>query len=211
MLLFGFFIFPNACTKEYVQKDPVCFGRDIQPIITSNCTGSGCHNANDRAGERDYTTLDGILQDVQPGNYQRSSLYEVMIQLGGNVMPPKPADRLSVDQIRTVATWIEEGAGNDSCVASSCDTTGVMRYSLDIRPILQTNCVGSGCHGSSAPASGISYSTYSSTKPSAVNGSMLGSIQHKTAYSAMPKGGSKLSDCSIAKISKWIDSGAPNN
>ena len=133
--LFGvLFIF--ACKYEYVKEDPICFQRDVQPLIVSNCTQSGCHNAIDREKGRDYTTYDGIMRDVKAGNYQSSELYSVLVLPGGEeAMPPKPYSRLSDDQIRIIATWIEEGASNDTCSVSSCDTTGVMSYAARVKPM----------------------------------------------------------------------------
>lgn len=204
-------LFIFACKYEYVKEDPVCFERDVQPIIVSNCTQSGCHNAIDREKGRDYSTYDGILRDVKAGNYQRSKLYEVLVLSGGEeAMPPKPYNRLSTDQIRIIASWIEEGATNDTCSVSTCDTTGVMSYASRIKPILQNNC--NGCHGGTAQSgAGIILSDYNNVKTSVDNGTLLGSIEQLSGYSAMPKGGNKMSNCNIAVIRKWIAAGAPNN
>ncbi len=200
----------NACKREYIETDPVCFQRDVQPIITSNCTQSGCHNSTDREKGRDYSTYDGIMRDVEPGNYRQSELYKVLVTIGPEVMPKSPYNRLSKDQIRTIATWIEEGATNDSCAVSTCDTTGVMSYTTRVKPILQNNC--NGCHGGTAAAgAGIVLSAYTSVKISVDNGSLLGSIEHTGGFSAMPSGGGKLANCDIAVIKKWINAGAPNN
>jgi mono/diheme cytochrome c family protein len=208
-LIGALFIF--ACKYEYVNENPVCFERDVQPIIVSNCTLSGCHNAIDREKGRDYSTYDGILRDVKEGDYKSSKLYEVLVISGGDeAMPPKPYSRLSTDQIRIIASWIEEGATNDTCSASSCDTTGVMSYASRVKPILQNNCYG--CHsGTASSGGGIVLSDYNNLKTSVDNGTLLGSIEQLDGYSAMPKGGSKMSNCNIAIIRKWIAAGAPNN
>ncbi len=39
----------------------------------------------------------------------------------------------------------------------------------------------------------------------------MGSVDHLPGYPAMPKGGTKLSDCKLTQIRKWIAAGAPNN
>jgi mono/diheme cytochrome c family protein len=196
----------DACKNEYVQQDPVCFERDVFPIISSNCTQSGCHNAIDREKGRDYSTYEGVLRDVKKGNYRSSSLYQVMT----SSMPPKPYNSLSDDQLRIIATWIEEGATNDTCSMSTCDTSGVISYTSQVKPILDNWC--NSCHGGAAQAGGgISLSTYSAVKVTANNGKLVGSVVWSGSYSAMPKDGNKLSDCNIATLKKWVDAGAPNN
>lgn len=208
--LCGAFLFTNSCTKEQVATDPVCFESDVQPIITTNCTGSGCHNSVDRVKGRDYSSYQGIIRDVKAGDYHNSELYQVMVATFG-VMPPSPNDRVSTSDIRTIALWIEQGATNETCSTAACDTSGVMSYAADVKPLLQGSCALSGCHTGSAPASNISYATWAQTKTSALDGSLYGSIVQDGSYSYMPKGSSKFSNCNIAKIKKWIDAGAPNN
>lgn len=215
-IVFGFvavaLLLTYSCKYEYLQESTVCFSRDVQPIIVANCTQSGCHNAVDREKGRDYSTYEGILKDVKAGSYKKSDLYQVIASSFGDVMPPSPYNRLSDDQILTIATWIAEGAGNDTCsvINSTCDTSGVISYATKVRPILQNNC--DVCHAGTAQAGGgIVLSTYAGVKEVAQNTTLLGSIQFASGYSAMPKGGSKLSNCNIATIKKWVDAGAPNN
>jgi mono/diheme cytochrome c family protein len=200
-----------TCKNEYVQEDPVCFETEVMPIIIANCAGSGCHNAVDREEDRDYTTYEGIMRDVTPGDYRGSELYSVIARNFAGVMPPKPNNRLSDDQIRTIATWIAEGATNDSCTATvNCDTAGVVSYTAQVKPILNTWC--NSCHAGAAQlGGGISLSTHAGVKVTADNGSLVGSIQHAVGFSQMPKGAGKLSNCQIATIKKWVDNGALNN
>ena len=201
----------SSCKNEYVQQEPVCFERDVFPIIVSNCTQSGCHNAVDREKGRDYSTYEGILRDVRKGDYRASSIYRVITLSGGGVMPPKPYSILTDDQILLIATWIQEGATHDSCSMSTpCDTTGTISYTTQVKPVLQTWC--NGCHGGSAQAgAGIVLSSYTGVKTAVDNGSLMGSIKQSSGYSPMPKNGNQLSACNLATIQKWVDAGAPAN
>ena len=88
---------------------------------------------------------------------------------------------------------------------NACDTVS-MKYSVDIAPIIDNSCVS--CHSGSAPAGNIDLSTYSSVKVYADNGSLLGSMEHKNGYSPMPKNQNKLDDCTISKVSAWINQGS---
>ena len=204
----------TTCSKEYIQQSTVCFENDIKPIINNNCAGSGCHDAITKEKGRNYTTLEGILKDVKKGNYQQSKLYQVLIlpDFTEQAMPPKPSVRLADDQIELIARWIEEGATNTSCtVSTSCDTNRIMSYNSDIKPLINTNCAGSACHSATTQAGSISYATYASSLPTINNGKFMGSINHLSGFSAMPKSANKLSNCNIAKIQKWVNAGAPNN
>ena len=93
--------------------------------------------------------------------------------------------------------------------APCTDTTGTISYQAKVVPILQTNCYG--CHSGSAPSGGQAMGTYTADKAMAQTGKLLGVISHATGFSPMPKGGTKLSNCNIAIVRKWIEAGAPNN
>jgi len=91
---------------------------------------------------------------------------------------------------------------------AGCDTTNVT-YSGTITPILSNNC--NGCHNASFPFAGIITSNYTDLMVTVNNGRFWGSINHDSGYSPMPKNGSKLSNCNLLKIRKWLDDGALNN
>jgi len=91
---------------------------------------------------------------------------------------------------------------------NNCDTTSVS-YSLAVKPVLDRSCVS--CHQASNPSGGVLLETYDQVKVSAANGSLWGSINHESGYTAMPLGGGKLGSCSLAQIKSWIDNGSPDN
>ena len=91
---------------------------------------------------------------------------------------------------------------------SICDTS-IITYSGTINPILTGYCAG--CHsGANAPL-GIRVDSYTAVKALASNGKLLGTLTHSAGFIPMPKNGTKLSDCNIAKIRKWVTAGTPNN
>lgn len=91
-----------------------------------------------------------------------------------------------------------------------CDTTTPVTYTASVVPLLQQYCYS--CHGGTASSgAGILMGTYGTDKAMALNGSLYGSISHAGAYSPMPKGQSKMTDCQISKVKKWIDAGSLNN
>ncbi len=96
-------------------------------------------------------------------------------------------------------------------VSNGCDTTNVT-FNLSVKPILNSYCLS--CHSNSSAASyggNIKLENYTDVKLRADNGSLFGSVNYTGGFSQMPKGSSKLDDCKLTIIKKWIDDGAPNN
>jgi cytochrome c5 len=94
---------------------------------------------------------------------------------------------------------------------STCDTS-VVRFSVEIRSILQANCYI--CHAAAvanAAGGGYNYETYAGITPNVANGKLLRSIMQVPGSDFMPKNAAKLSDCDIAKFRTWIRNGYPNN
>ena len=118
--------------------------------------------------------------------------------------PPRQA--FTSSQLSYLNKWISQGASNNQC-SSGCDSS-VFTYSGAVAVIMSTYCVG--CHNPNSLGGGIDLSNYTGAKAAAL-GRMMGSINHTSGYSAMPKGGNKLSDCQILQIQKWIQAGTLNN
>jgi hypothetical protein len=91
--------------------------------------------------------------------------------------------------------------------AGGCDTTKAITYTADIKPILDASCgTSSPCHSSSSPTSGIDLSSYTATKNASAT--LIDAVTWGDGISNMPKGStSKINDCSIAKIKKWVNTG----
>ncbi len=90
----------------------------------------------------------------------------------------------------------------------NCDTTNVT-FGKNVLPIITSNCTR--CHSGAVPLGNISLENYNDVVASVNGGRFMGSIKHEQGYSAMPKGGGKLSDCDIKHIEIWVASGMPNN
>lgn len=206
---------PIDTTQQGTPCDPnaVYFDLQVLPILQSNCAFSGCHDAASAQDGVVLTSYNEVMRtaDVRPFNLGGSDLYEVITENDNDdVMPPAPRSRLSATQIALIAQWIQAGALNLTCDpnAGACNTA-MMRFGMDIRPILQNSCIG--CHSGSSPSGGINLGVYDGVRSVALNGRLLGAIRHSTGYAAMPQGGSRMSDCNIDKIAAWIADGALNN
>lgn len=95
---------------------------------------------------------------------------------------------------------------------SQCDTSNVT-YSGTVSAILTKNCAFSGCHTSNNKPNvgGYAFDSYQETILAVPNKKLINSIKHVSGTSPMPKGGAKLVDCDINKITAWINQGTLNN
>lgn len=189
------------------SADTVYFVNEIQPIINSSCAMSGCHDAVTRAEGVELTTYAKIIRYVTPFKTSGSKLYTESLKTDEDRMPPAPKPALTSLQLSKISKWINQGAFNNQC-SGGCDTTN-FTYSGAVLIMNDTYC--KGCHNPASLGGGIDLSTYASIKIQAANGKYLGSIKHSTGFFAMPKGGSKLSDCQIRQVEKWIQAGMQNN
>lgn len=93
----------------------VHYKTDIEPIISGNCTFSGCHGLVEK--ERfSLLSYDDLIKhtDVVAGSPEKSELYQVINTFNkNNVMPPKPYKQLSDIQIQLIYVWIGQGAKNN--------------------------------------------------------------------------------------------------
>ena len=190
----------------------IWFQQQVLPILTSSCTNPGeglnCHHTavddNDNIQITSYETLmgSGIVQD--------GDLMEAITETDpDDVMPPPPHTPLTQEQINLIALWIQQGAQNNSCEPSACDTIDVT-YSGNIVPILQARC--NSCHSGSTPSGGLNLTQWSVVNTAAANGTLEGSVRHLAdPFIPMPPSGPRLSDCRIRQIQLWIAQGAPNN
>ncbi|MBK8497362.1 MAG: hypothetical protein IPL52_00760 [Flavobacteriales bacterium] len=193
---------PVAC-----DSNTVWFQQQILPILISNCAIPGCHNTatddNDEIEITSYATLmaSGIVQD--------GDLMEAITETDpDDRMPQPPQAPLEPWQVDLIATWIQQGAQNNSCENAACDTTNVT-YSGTIRPLVQLRC--QGCHSGATPQGGLNFSAWGPLNMVAMDGRLSGAIQHQPTFTAMPPSGPQLSDCRIAQFLDWVEQGAPNN
>ena len=89
------------------------------------------------------------------------------------------------------------------------DSSGTVSYAQKVVPLLQQYCYS--CHSGGFPSGNQLMGTYASDKAMALNGKLYGTIAYAAGYSPMPQGMAKMTNCQIAVIKKWIDSGTLNN
>lgn len=91
---------------------------------------------------------------------------------------------------------------------NGCNTENVS-FAQTVWPVLNNNCVS--CHSGPGASGGIRLGNYNEVVATIDGGRFLGAIKHENGFSAMPQGGSKLSDCNISQIDAWIAQGKLNN
>jgi hypothetical protein len=197
-------------TENTCDPDTTYFVNDILPLFISNCAKSGCHDA---ASHQEGIILDSYTNimntgRIQPGNPSAGKIVDAITATDpDDVMPRPPANRLTTNQINSIITWINQGALNNSC-SGRCDTV-LVTYSGTVVQLLQSRCTG--CHNNQTPSGTINLSNYNGVQAVAVNGKLMGAIDHAAGYSPMPKGGAKMPACEIEEIRIWVNGGAPNN
>ena len=114
-VLFGCLLLLYGCRHDALiplSNAPIMsFKNDIQPIMISNCTQSGCHGSS---GHRfKLITYNDVLSIVKAGDPHSSELYSSITANTLNTMPQPPNPRLSDTQIKTIYVWILQGAKNN--------------------------------------------------------------------------------------------------
>lgn len=191
------------------DPDTAYFENEVLPLFISNCAKSGCHDATTHEKDFVFNSFNNIMGsgEIEAGDPSEGDIMEVITENDPDkIMPPPPNTPLTPAQINTISRWISQGARNNSC--NGCDTVNVT-YSGTVAPLLQAKCVG--CHNANTMSGNINLSTYTGAQVQALNGRMIGAVNHDPGYSPMPKGGNKLPPCEIEALGIWIADGAPNN
>jgi mono/diheme cytochrome c family protein len=183
-----------------------CYSRDIQPVLSSHCAMTGCHDAGTHAGEYVFYSYTSTMGAVHPGSPSTSKLYQVLFSSGEEKMPPSSKPQLTTAQIDSISKWISYGALDQTC-AIACDTINPVTFSGTIWPIMQSNCTG--CHGGTSPSGGITISGYSDVSALAASGTLMNAITGK-GVPRMPLGG-PFTTCQIRQFQIWVNNGHLNN
>lgn len=202
---------PGGGSGVLCNPDSVYFQNQILPILISNCTESGCHNATDQKEGIVLTTYQNLIATVEYAtlnNWDENKLMKSLLEDDPEERMPYNKPPLPQAQIDLIAKWIQQGARDNGCNENygACDTVNV-RYSAFVQPLMQARC--QGCHSGSAPQGGVALSTYADIKLLAINGKLYDAVTRSANW--MPKGGTKLDACTTGKLKAWIDAGALEN
>lgn len=193
------------------NPDSVYFENQILPILISNCTESGCHNAQDREDGvvlTSYQNLVATVENATLNDTHENDLLKALTEDDPEDRMPYQKPPLPQEQINLIIRWVQQGAKNNGCNenAGQCDVSNVT-FSNFVQPLIQTRC--QGCHSGTAPQGGINLAGHAAVKTVADNGKLYEVITRTSNF--MPKGGQKLDECTTNKLKAWIDAGALNN
>ncbi len=210
-----------ACTHESDMLDDfdeICFEREVLPIFQSNCSRTGCHDGGGGESRYVFTTYQGILEAVKPGDPSGSPAYTSLTNIWGEGMMP-PDQPLSQENRTLIRLWIQQGARYTTCP----DTSGQGSYvnpracfDRDILPVLLSSCAISNCHDNVTAAEGYRFTSYANTLQAVTAGYPLSSelyeklVESDPSERMPPPPYSPLPDYQIDSIYSWISYGAPN-
>ncbi len=188
--------------SENCSADTVYFQNDILPLLNSSCAVSGCHDAITGMHHVVLTDYAAVMKTggINLQNPAESKIYRVLGKGGDDIMPPSPASPWSHSQQEALLTWISQGAVNNACISSVCDTSQVI-FPGSVEPIFRKYCYG--CHSGASTSGGIDLTNFDQLALLIDNGALLGSVRHDAGFAPMPYGGNKLSDCEITTLAIW--------
>jgi mono/diheme cytochrome c family protein len=211
----------------------VSFSKQIVPIIVGNCRGCHVTAARGMFSMASYNSLmqgKGGASVIEKGKADRSRIMEVLES--GEM--PQNGRKLPDEQLKLVATWINQGAKFDgdnpaAMIAATlpkkerpkidvvkASGKESVKYSRDIASVISTQCTS--CHGGQNPRAQLSLETFARLLRGSNNGVIL--TPGKPAESEiikrlkgqgvqrMPLNAAPLSNDVIAKFEKWIEEGA---
>jgi len=179
-IIFMIVILFNSCSDSSEETDPCQNGPELSvDNITISIEGqsNGEISVSASSGKAPY------MYSIDGTNFQSSATFS---NLEGDdyTVTVKDANNCTDSKMATVVEVME------------------VSYADQVRPIIDTNCQISNCHGDSE---GIPpWASYANVKAKAEE------IKFKTTSGSMPPSG-PLPDTEIQLISDWVDQGAPNN
>lgn len=205
---------PNTVTVQDPGAEDLCpegvisFQHEILPLLVSNCAYSGCHDVITAEDDIILDSYENVIKEVEANDANNSELYESIIDTDpDDIMPPPPAAPMTTAEKNLIRNWINQGAENTTC-GTPCDSLA-SSFAIDIQPMMKAYC--QGCHNNVRQDGNINLEGYNNIKSIALDGSLVGSMKHDILYAKMPPSGSKLSDCRIAQVEKWIVEGTLDN
>jgi len=96
---------PDICSDIPQKVQGISYSLDVYPIIANSCALPDCHVGAFPNGN--FTTYDNLKARVDNG--------ELYLRLTSGQMPPaySQVPALTICDVRTITTWINEGAKNN--------------------------------------------------------------------------------------------------
>ena len=170
----------NSCGSSDEEMDPCANGPEVSienkvSATTGNSSGSFIATTNKGKAPYQYSVDGGAFQSSGTFSGLAADTYTITVKDANDCQ----------DQMEVTITSVPE-----------------VSFASQVKPIIDTNCQKSGCHGSNSSLP--SFGTYNQVLANAAK------IKTRTSNKSMPPTGA-LADANIQLIADWVDQGAPNN
>jgi hypothetical protein len=108
-----------------------------------------------------------------------------------------------------IAAMLQSCAYDKEELQTPCVVENTVSFRTKVNPVIQSNCFS--CHNNGFKLGNVTLEGYDNVKKVAASGKLFNVINHTAGFAKMPKNSSKLDDCTISTIKKWIDNGTPDN
>jgi hypothetical protein len=217
-----------SCTHDPIgieSLDSVCFDTQVMPILETSCLK--CHDGSTEGFS--MSNYNDVMNYVSPGNPRKSTLYQVITNVGiGNMMPPDVP--LSQENRTIIEVWIAQGANNKIC---KIDTTGggggsggggntkacsdSIYFAQKVLPLITSNCAW--CHNGTSQGGEenlFPLTSYENIRalvdPSNPSSSELYQVLSSSGENLMPPPPNQvLNNADKSMLLTWIKEGAANN
>jgi hypothetical protein len=229
-ILIAFVLFNSSCEKKAVNIDVlriVCFDTEVLPIMQNSCATLNCHDIAAEDGYR-LDSYAGIMNGIIPGEPFSSKIYETIINIGEDRMPPD--NPLSLDSRMLIRVWIEQGAAETECkdslivIITPPDTSIIELpwsnplacFERDILPMMASSCGVTACHDPTSMVEEFNFTTYEGILKALISGNpesskIYKSISEEEQSNLMPPlPYSRLPQAQVDSIYNWIQRGALN-
>ena len=108
-------LYPPIPVVDLKRKDPVEYGKDIEPIFEKKCWV--CHSGTELRGKYDMSTHEKVMKGgkrgakiIVPGKADESFFFRACARREQPMMPPKTDEPLTSQELSLIRLWIDEGA-----------------------------------------------------------------------------------------------------
>ena len=101
------YVTPYNCST-ICDTSNVTFKGSIAPILSQNCSISGCHDASTKGGGYDYSSYNGVVTTITSGR-----LLGAINHASGYFPMPQNTAKLSSCDINKITAWVNKGYPND--------------------------------------------------------------------------------------------------
>jgi uncharacterized membrane protein len=209
-------IFISSCKHDPPPSTTgdICFESEILPIFVTRCAVTGCHDANTAAEGivlDSYSNIMAVHEGIVPYKSDESEVVEAIFETDGDkMMPPSGYPPLTDVQKSLIVAWINEGAPNTTgCgTPANCSDTA-FAFTANVRPIIDSYC--NSCHSGSNPSGGLNFSNHSGLAAVALDGRLMGALDHQNGFTPMPSATITLDSCYRNIVRQWVNAGALDN